>query len=270
MRSVSRTGRPSSPMRLCHGSLGTLGHVSRNAERGLRRATAAMSSAPRTLRNVRLLAASAVQHLIDDPALLVLQMSRRLPLSVRTGAGRAFLATGRRVAGGAGVAALGAFMAGDPERAEELLEDSRGFRAPLASEVAVLLDRLDLVHHDAAASTRARAAWARGDLSGAVRILDAGGRGNSPHARRLRSEMMLLEDGHRLGVPERVERGTDARPGRAPPSPASDHELPPAHPVGILAANTQHPDWAARPRHRLRRPDAHGLPGDDRQAVVRG
>lgn len=172
-----------------------------------------LSSAPRTLRNGRLLAASALQHLIDDPALLALQMSRRLPLSVRASAGRALLATGLHVPGGTGVAALGAFMAGDPERAEELLEESADVRAPLASEVAVLLDRVDLLRLDAAASTRARAAWARGALSGAVRILETGGRGNSSHARRLRSELTLLEDGHRLAVRDRIDRRTPSRPG---------------------------------------------------------
>lgn len=169
-----------------------------------------LSSAPRTLRNSRLLAASAVQHLIDDPALLALQMSRRLPLSVRTGAGRALLAAGRQVPKGVGLAALGAFMAGESARAEELLEKSRDTTAPLSNEVAVLLDRLDLVRHDAAASTRARAAWSRGDLSGAVQILESGGRGDSSHARRLRSELQLLEGGYRLSVPRTIQSNAPA------------------------------------------------------------
>ncbi|GAA4518364.1 glycosyltransferase family 4 protein [Brachybacterium paraconglomeratum] len=107
---------------------------------------------------------------------------------------------------GAGFAALGAFMAGESARAEELLEKSRDATAPLSNEVAVLLGRLDLVRHDAAASTRARAAWSCGDLSGAVRILETGGRGNSSHARRLRSELKLLEGGHRLSVPRTSQR----------------------------------------------------------------
>lgn len=189
-------------MRQPSSALGTLRNVNGTAERGLRRATSALSSASRTLRNGRLLAASGVQHLIDDPALLALQLSRRLPLAVRTGAGRALLKAGRHVPGGVGVAALGAFMAGDSARAEVLLERAPGVKAPLASEVAVLLDRLDLVRDDSAASTRARAAWSRGDLSGAVRILETGGRGDSPHARRLRSELQLLQDGHRLSAPK--------------------------------------------------------------------
>ena len=118
----------------------------------------------------------AVQNLIDDPALLALQLSRRLPLAVRTGAGRALprpvamcpeWASRRWARSWRGIS----------ERAEELLEEVSGVQAPLASEVAVLLDRLDLVRDDSAASTRARAAWSRGDLSGAVRILETGGRG---------------------------------------------------------------------------------------------
>src|SRR5699024_8756696 len=180
---------------------------------GMRRATTALSPVPRTLRNSRLLAASAAQHLIDDPALLVLQVSRRLPLTVRARAGRVLLTAGQRLLGGFGVAALGAFMAGDTERAEHLLEACVGDPAPLASEVAVLLDRLDLVREDAAPSTRARAAWALGDLSGAVRILESEGRGESSQARRFRSELSLLDDTHRLDERSELPHYAPAQPG---------------------------------------------------------
>lgn len=104
-------------------------------------------------------------------------------------------------------------MAGESEAAEELLERAPLAAAPLADEVAVLLDRLDLVRDDAAASTKARAAWSRGNLSGAIRILEAEGRGDSSHARRLRSELRLLEDGHRLSVPQTAQTHTPALAG---------------------------------------------------------
>src|SRR5699024_4943299 len=103
-----------------------------------------------------------------------------------------------RLPGGNGAAALGAFMAGDHSGAQQLIERSAGSRSRLRGEVAVLLDRFDLVAQDASAMTRARAAWARGDLSGAVEILEAGGKGTSRYARRLRSELQLLSPGHRL------------------------------------------------------------------------
>ena len=157
-----------------------------------------MPSSHRLVRNARLLLQSGIQHLIDDPVLLAVQVSRRLPFAARMRAGKALRMLSARLPGGDGAAALGAFMAGDVAGAQQLIQRSAGSRSRLRGEVAVLLDRFDLVAQDASAMTCARAAWARGDLSGAVEILEAGGKGASRYARRLRSELQLLSPGHRL------------------------------------------------------------------------
>lgn len=68
----------------------------------------------------------------------------------------------------------------------------------LAGEVAILLDRLDLIPVEAPAATHARAAWSRGDLEQALKILVEGGASASRYARRLRSELQLLQPGFRL------------------------------------------------------------------------
>ena len=160
-----------------------------------------MPSPRRAARNTRLLVDAAVQHLRDDPALLVIQISRRLPMAVRTRGGRLLLGAGRRIPRGRGLAALGAVMAGEAAHAEALVEAGRRSRSRLLGEVAVMLDRMDLVPHGAPAGTRARAAWARGDLDGALHILETSGRGGSAQARRLRSERELLNPETRLAAP---------------------------------------------------------------------
>lgn len=148
------------------------------------------------LRNARLVEQSALGHLVDDPALLVIQVSRRLPLGVRARGGRMLQGVGRAVPRGRGVAALGAVMAGRPSVALELLErPDRRPAGPFAAEVAVLLDREDLVADTARASTRARAAWSAGRLSEAVSILEEAGLGDTVQARRLRSEIELMTAG---------------------------------------------------------------------------
>lgn len=144
---------------------------------------------------------AAAQHLLDDPALLAIQVSRRLPMGARRRIGQGLRSTAARVPRGDGVAALGAFMAGDETAVLQHLTAARAEGSRTAGEVAVLLDRTDLLPASAPASTRARALWAEGDLSGAVESLDAAGRGGTPQARRLRSELELLEDGHRLHAP---------------------------------------------------------------------
>lgn len=162
---------------------------------------------PMRARGVLLLAQSAIQHAVDDPALLVLQVSRRLPLAVRGRIGR-LLADGAEAGViPSGLGALGAQMAGDPTAAVRLLEDAHGRGGRLAGEVAVLLGRGDLVPRDAAPSTCARALWTRGDLSGALRALEGAGEGRTPYAERLRSELLLLEPGHRLAAAHRTEHG---------------------------------------------------------------
>lgn len=157
-----------------------------------------MPSPRRLLRNVRLVVDAAAQHLHDDPALLAIQISRRLPMAVRRRAGQVLHGIGIRLPGGAGAAALGAVMAGEIPRAEALLEAAAPTRARLLNEVAVLLDRTDLIPPRAPAATRARAVWAMGDMDGAIALLETSGLGGSVQADRYRSELELLGERFRL------------------------------------------------------------------------
>lgn len=170
------------------------------------------------LRNARLLAESALQHLVDDPALLVVQISRRLPFRARIAAGSALAAAGVRIPGAAGVGALGAFMAGDVEHASHRAVESAARGSRLGAETALLMNRTDSIGAAAPVQVRARAAWAAGDLTEAVTLLDEAGRGGSLYARRLRSELRLLQPGNRLmrtGRPDTAR--TPHRPGEGRP-----------------------------------------------------
>lgn len=164
-----------------------------------------MSSARRTLRNGRLLATAALQHLVDDPALLAIQVSRRLPFGPRMAVGRTLEQIGAAVPA---IGALGSVMTGRDAHAEQAVEraDARsGHLMPrLAGEVAILLDRVDLISPSAPAATRARAAWSRGGMSDALNILEDAGQRDSRYARRLRSELQLLQPDFRLPVPAHV------------------------------------------------------------------
>lgn len=157
---------------------------------------------PRWMRNLRLLAEASAQHVIDDPALFVLQVSRRLPLRARMLVGTALQRT-RSVT--PAIAALGCVMSGRTDDAEGLLEalwgDARPRRSRLAGEIAVQLDRGDGLSPADHPSTRARAAWGVGDLSSALSILDLSDRASSRQASRLKSERALLEPSYRLAVP---------------------------------------------------------------------
>lgn len=77
--------------------------------------------------------------------------------------------------------------------------------------MAVLLHREDLLSAAAPAPTRARAAWANGELTTAIQILSSAGRSSSSQARRLLSEYTMLKDGHRLRISEGTltQRGGD-------------------------------------------------------------
>lgn len=164
-----------------------------------------MSSARRTLRNGRLLATAALQHLVDDPALLAIQVSRRLPFGPRMAVGRTLEQIGAAVPA---IGALGSVMTGRDAHAEQAVERANarsGHLMPrLAGEVAILLDRVDLISPSAPAATRARAAWSRGGMSDALNILEDAGQRDSRYARRLRSELQLLQPDFRLPVPAHV------------------------------------------------------------------
>lgn len=164
--------------------------------------TSILSSALRTFQNGGLLATAAGQHLVDDPALLAIQVSRRLPFGPRMIVGRALEKIGATVPA---VSALGSVMTGRDAQAERSVERanerSGWMMSRLAGEVAILVGRVDLIPATAPAATRARAAWSQGEMSGALSIVDKAGHGRSRYARRLRSELKLLEPGFRLPVP---------------------------------------------------------------------
>lgn len=172
-------------------------------------------------RNTRLLVQSVIQHVRDDPALLAIQISRRLPLALRSRAGHVLARAGGLHPRGAGLGALGAMTAGDEQQALEILGRGRATGSRLGGEVAVLLDRADLVPAGAAAATRARGAWASGDLSGAVRVLEDAGVGDSRQAALYRNELRLLDPGMRL----RVTRSAPVDP---------DRSADPARPLRVL------------------------------------
>lgn len=179
-----------------------------------------------------ILAQSALQHLADDPALLAVQVSRRLPFALRVRAGRALRAVAERVPGCSGLAALGAFMAGDLQGAQSLVSSPSNAGSRMRGEVAVLLGREDLVDASAPARTRARAAWSRGDMSGAVKILADAGLSESIYAKRLRSELALLTPGHRI-------RLTGTMPVRRYELPAQGERLRVLHLITNSLPHTQ-------------------------------
>lgn len=175
-------------------------------------------------RNIRLLVQAAAQHLVDDPAFFAIQASRRLPFPVRVRVGVVLERAALRYPG---VGALGAMMAGHQDAAiDALRRNLESGRSPsrLGGEVAILLDRPDLLPQDAPAATRARAAWARGELREAVQILEHGGVGASSHARRLRSEIALVTAGHSLPL----------RNGDAGSSAAADISTSTERPLRVL------------------------------------
>ncbi|PWH06448.1 glycosyl transferase family 1 [Brachybacterium endophyticum] len=176
-----------------------------------------MATASRLAGNLRLLAESAWQHLQDDPALLAVQISRRLPPGVRVRAGRALHAAAGGTRRGEGLAALGALMTGRSDLAGQSASRAAATSARLGYEVAILLDRTDLVDAAAPPATRARANWHEGDLQGALGILEREGEGEGTQARRLRSELELLQPGFRLDPPRASSRSLTTPEGDRDP-----------------------------------------------------
>ncbi|WP_043445868.1 glycosyltransferase family 4 protein [Arthrobacter sp. L77] len=164
--------------------------------------------AVRLLGNLRLAAAAAVIHLSDDPVLLVLQVSRRMPAGLV-----------RRVAGAAGrltavpglnlpvAETLSAQLLGRTSSLASALRKSsaRPVRAGVArrlADVALaagMTDEADKLlglagSGSATAGVRARRRWYDGDMSGAVHILREAGR--TRHAERLAGEVRVFEGWH--------------------------------------------------------------------------
>jgi len=188
---------------------------------------------------MRLLVEAAVQHAIDDPVLLALQVSRRLPFGARLAVGRTLARAGARLGLRAGaVHALGSLMAGDEDEAVRRTRDALARPRPgrLAAEIAVQLDRADLVPAQAPAATRARAAWARGEISEALVVLESAGEGRTAYARRLRSELDLLQVGHTLAAPTSQEPATASA---GSPAPAAGERLRVLHVLTNSLPHTQ-------------------------------
>lgn len=181
--------------------LGNLRHVHVSDRFNSTSARLTRSSVPQLMRNARLVVTSALQHLADDPALLAIQVSRRAPFGARVSVGRVLQCSSKVFPA---VGALGAVMAGRETQAVAGLEREKHQRprglSRLGAEVAILLDRPDLLSESAPVTSRARAAWSRGAITEALELLDDAGAQDSLYARRLRSESRLLESGFRLPV----------------------------------------------------------------------
>ncbi|WP_024476129.1 glycosyltransferase family 4 protein [Arthrobacter sp. CAL618] len=153
------------------------------------------------LRNARLLGTTALRHLSDDPFLLLLQVSRRLPGgAVYRAAGAASFLRRTPV-----TQAVAAYLRGDSSRTQEVLRSAldAGGRASTAirlAEVALAAGYLTMADEfivcgktpgaPDASRTIARRRWYDGDMSGAVEVLRAAGRNRT--AERLESERRVF------------------------------------------------------------------------------
>jgi glycosyltransferase involved in cell wall biosynthesis len=155
----------------------------------------------RTIRQMRLLAHVARRNAQDDPALLAVQSMRRLSPPVRAAVSRLLLRAGGRDA--ATVRALGWFLADRPSEVRALLADAAprtGAARRVVAELAVQVGRP--LADDAPASARARAAWSRGDLTGALAVLTPATSGAARRQReRLSSERLTMTPGYRVPAP---------------------------------------------------------------------
>ncbi|MCZ2403075.1 glycosyltransferase [Paenarthrobacter sp. Z7-10] len=166
-------------------------------------------------RNAQLVRTTLTEHLSDDPVVLALQISRRLParLTIRPAAFVAKLMPNS----GSLVALVASRMAGDAsglERRFQLAISAPGAgRRTAAADVALAAGRPDwadrfLAHggRDSAkaAGTIARRQWYDGDMSGAVRTLGGGGRRVEGQRRRLAAELQVFQ-GWTPSLPRRYE-----------------------------------------------------------------
>lgn len=146
-------------------------------------------------RSVALAVQTVVRHAVDDPVLLALQISRKLPhaLQITLGGVLSHLP-------GAGFQALGVQMCGGafPAQARRALEnETSGFWARLqkriSAEVAISYGEVDWRNTRIPLITRARTAWDMGAVSAAVELAEQAGARS--YARRLRGEVELLTPG---------------------------------------------------------------------------
>jgi glycosyltransferase involved in cell wall biosynthesis len=155
------------------------------------------------LRNTRLAAHTAGQHLTDDPMVLFLQLSRRLPASLVRPAAR--LTGSVAPADSTAVPVLlAALMRGDEDDVVRRLQiaadrNVTGEKARKLADIALVANRPELFDAFLSAaggagglqSARARRLWHDGDLSGAVAALDGSGLPGRRQQARLAGEAAL-------------------------------------------------------------------------------
>ncbi|WP_309133846.1 glycosyltransferase family 4 protein [Cellulomonas sp.] len=159
------------------------------------------------LRHLTLGVTTAAAMAVEDPALLLVQASRRAPRRV-TLAVAVLLARGATGARGAARRALAAWLRGHRDEAREAVREasSRTTSPPVRRLLGEVAAELDVpLPPGAAAVTRARAAWRSGDVDAAVHLAAGTSLG-----RRLVSERAAMTTGTTLAV----RRGATRVPGR--------------------------------------------------------
>ncbi|MBO0907707.1 glycosyltransferase [Arthrobacter sunyaminii] len=154
------------------------------------------------VRNLRLAGGTAVEHLGDDPVVLALQISRRLPPRVL----RPLLDTAARVPGRGTLASLDALLRGDKQRLEANLRacgqsgarDGQRLRMADLATAAGLPDLAAELLKDVPPAaggrrgTAARLNWYNGNTREAVSALDGGSRRELAQQRRLAAEARVF------------------------------------------------------------------------------
>lgn len=155
-------------------------------------------------RSLGIAAQTAAEHVVDDPLLLVMQVSRRLPAALREPLGRAVAAVGRGDGAGSVPAAVGLEMQGRSGEALARLTRPSAAVLPARADAALLigdpdaaealLERVPVDRRGPAwNAVAARLALHRGDLDGAV---EASGRDrrNAALHRRMSGEAAAFGD----------------------------------------------------------------------------
>lgn len=158
------------------------------------------------LRNLSLTVSLVGGHVADDPILLLLQISRRLPTAlVHLLATVSYRLTKRSRA--SSIAALAAFSLGDTDGMmatfnKAMSTNACGASARHVAEVALAAGKLGVAEELMAKApgcasdvipTLARIAWHKGDMSAAVAIAADGGAGLERQRRRLEAELRVFE-----------------------------------------------------------------------------
>ena len=161
------------------------------------------SRAAQLVRNAVLAGGTAVEHLGDDPVVLALQISRRLP----SGLLRPLLDASARLPRRGSLASLGCLLRGDQQQLSENLQryaagsgssTQRLIMADIATAgglPALAADLLGAIPSDAGRrrGTDARLRWYNGDMHGAIRVLDGGSGRDGAQQRRLAAEARVFD-----------------------------------------------------------------------------